>query len=98
MKEKYGASLLNEAWDEAFEQAYRRAQSREWDVMILGNLKVLKVNGRDSDYHLALLTKFNAEITSEELTRRLKSLPRGVVRKAHATMKNEALRGIDWDT
>jgi hypothetical protein len=70
----------------------------EWDALMTYDITAMRAHTKNADYQLALLVKHNDEITPEELTRRLKSLPRPAVLRAHRVMKSERLQRTNWNT
>jgi hypothetical protein len=95
LKMKYGPFLLDDSWDNAFEQAYRRKQTWEWDSL---NLRTMRAKNKEVNLQLALLSFYNEEITDEAHSRRMKTLPPRVVQRGRAIFLGETPDKIDSDT
>jgi hypothetical protein len=89
-RSKYKELIVKEGWDVKFEEAYRKRQAHEWS-------HGLKTEKLCEDAVMALLTKFNEEITPQERTRRWNSLPSVARKRANDAAGANRRRAVNWN-
>jgi hypothetical protein len=81
---------------QSLEQALRRKQAREWDRVLQFDTPYMRQKDKQAHFDRALLTRYNDDISDEEASRRLKSLPGEATLRALRVLVSSGLRPAEW--